>query len=197
MLPTAQLCKNGIVDSWREIDRAALFAHSPVAMLATVGPDGAPHLVPVVFAVHNDGEQPVVYTAVDAKRKTTKRLQRLTNIEANPRVSMLVDHYDEDWTQLWWVPADGLAEIHHSGDEMASGYALLRRKYVQYQTIALDGPLRDFTVAGGRPGRRDARALTSGFASCLIPLCSVPVVEKCGSQIRWEAPSLPGGEGHG
>jgi PPOX class probable F420-dependent enzyme len=130
-----------------EINAAALFAQSPVAMLATVGPDGAPHIVPVVFAVNTDREQPVIYTAVDAKRKSTKRLQRLTNIEANPRVSVLVDNYDEDWTQLWWVRADGVAEIHHSGDEMASGYALLRRKYVQYQRLALDGPVVTITVA--------------------------------------------------
>ncbi|BBZ20084.1 TIGR03668 family PPOX class F420-dependent oxidoreductase [Mycolicibacterium gadium] len=129
-----------------EIDAAALFAQSPVAMLATVGPDGAPHVVPVVFAVNTDREQPVIYTAVDAKRKSTKRLQRLTNIEANPRVSVLVDNYDEDWTKLWWVRADGVAEIHHSGDEMASGYALLRRKYLQYQRLALDGPVVTITV---------------------------------------------------
>lgn len=129
-----------------EIDAAALFAQSPVAMLATVGPDGAPHVVPVVFAVNTDREQPVIYTAVDAKRKSTKRLQRLTNIEANPRVSVLVDNYDEDWTKLWWVRADGVAEIHHSGDEMASGYALLRRKYRQYQRLALDGPVVTITV---------------------------------------------------
>ncbi|MBY0285891.1 MAG: TIGR03668 family PPOX class F420-dependent oxidoreductase [Mycobacteriaceae bacterium] len=130
-----------------EIDAAALFAQSPVAMLATVGPDGAPHVVPVVFAVNSDREQPVIYTAVDAKRKSTRRLQRLTNIEANPRVSVLVDNYDEDWTKLWWVRADGVAEIHPSGDEMASGYALLRRKYVQYQRLALDGPVVTITVA--------------------------------------------------
>jgi PPOX class probable F420-dependent enzyme len=129
-----------------DIAPAASFAESPVAMLATVGPDGAPHLVPVVFAVHNDGEQAVVYTAVDAKRKTTRRLQRLANIEANPRVSMLVDHYADDWTELWWVRADGLAQIHYSGDEMATGYALLRRKYVQYQRLALDGPVVTVTV---------------------------------------------------
>jgi PPOX class probable F420-dependent enzyme len=115
----------------------AMFAESPVAMLATVGPDGAPHLVPVVFAVHDD----VVYTAVDAKRKSTQRLRRLANIEANPKVSMLVDHYDDDWTQLWWVRADGIAAIHYSGEEMATGYALLRKKYLQYQRIALDGPV--------------------------------------------------------
>ena len=115
----------------------AMFAESPVAMLATVGADGAPHLVPVVFAVHDD----VVYTAVDAKRKSTQRLRRLANIEANPKVSMLVDHYDNDWTQLWWVRADGIAAIHYSGEEMATGYALLRKKYLQYQRIALDGPV--------------------------------------------------------
>ena len=120
-----------------ENDAAARFAESPVAMLATAGPDGKPHVVPVVFALHRN----VVYTAVDAKRKTTQRLRRLANIEGNPQVSMLVDHYDDDWSQLWWVRADGVAAIHYSGEEMAAGYALLRKKYVQYQRIALDGPV--------------------------------------------------------
>ena len=118
-------------------EAVAMFAESPVAMLATVGSDSAPHLVPVVFAVHGE----VVYTAIDAKRKTTPRLRRLINIEGNPRVSMLVDHYDNDWTQLWWVRADGVATVHYSGEEMAVGYALLRAKYTQYQRIALDGPV--------------------------------------------------------
>jgi PPOX class probable F420-dependent enzyme len=118
-------------------EAVAMFAGSPVAMLATAGADAIPHVVPVVFAVHGD----VVYTAVDAKRKSTQRLRRLANIEANPTVSMLVDHYDDDWSQLWWVRADGVATIHYSGDEMAAGYALLRAKYSQYQRIALDGPV--------------------------------------------------------
>jgi PPOX class probable F420-dependent enzyme len=120
-----------------EFDAATMFAESPVAMLATSAPDGAPHIVPVVFAVHGD----VVYTAVDAKRKSTQRLRRLANIEANPQVSMLVDHYEDDWSRLWWVRADGEAAVHYSGEEMASGYALLRKKYLQYQRIALDGPV--------------------------------------------------------
>ena len=120
-----------------ENEAAAKFAESPVAMLGTVGADGRPHLVPVVFAVHGD----VVYTAVDAKRKTTQRLRRLANIEADPQVSMLVDHYADDWSQLWWVRADGVAAVHLSGEGMAAGYALLRKKYVQYQRIALDGPV--------------------------------------------------------
>jgi PPOX class probable F420-dependent enzyme len=125
-----------------EFDAVAMFAESPVAMLATSTPEGVPHIVPVVFAVHGD----VVYTAVDAKRKSTRRLRRLANIEANPRVSLLVDHYVDDWSQLWWVRADGEAAIHHSGEEMASGYALLRKKYVQYQRIALDGPVVTINV---------------------------------------------------
>ena len=126
-----------------DTDAAARFAGSPVAMLATVGSDGVPHVVPVVFAVHRD----VVYTAVDAKRKSTQRLRRLVNIEANPQVSILVDHYEDDWTRLWWVRADGRAEIHYSGEEMATGYALLRRKYPQYQRLELAGPVVTIEVA--------------------------------------------------
>jgi PPOX class probable F420-dependent enzyme len=120
------------------------FASAPVARLATAGSDGVPHVVPVVFAL-SDG---IVYTAVDAKRKTTKRLRRLANIAANPSVSLIVDHYDEDWAQLWWVRADGVAEIHDGGQAMATGYALLRDKYPQYERIALDGPV--VTVAVSR-----------------------------------------------
>jgi PPOX class probable F420-dependent enzyme len=121
----------------RDDGAADRFADARVAMLSTSGADGEPHVVPVVFAMSHD----VVYTAVDAKRKSTQRLRRLANIAANPRVSLLVDHYDEDWTQLWWVRADGAAQIHDSGDDMAMGYALLRRKYPQYERIALDGPV--------------------------------------------------------
>jgi PPOX class probable F420-dependent enzyme len=123
------------------MDAAASFAEAPVASLATVGADGAPHVVPVVFAVRIVGADATIYTAVDAKRKSTHHLRRLANIAANPRVSLLVDHYDADWTQLWWVRADGMAAVHQSGEQMAIGYAELRRKYPQYQRIALDGPV--------------------------------------------------------
>jgi PPOX class probable F420-dependent enzyme len=120
-----------------DFDAEARFARSPVARLATAGPDGRPHLVPVVFAVHEQ----VVYTAVDAKPKTTQRLRRLSNIEANPQVSLLVDHYDDDWTQLWWVRADGIAAIVHDGSAASAGRDLLRAKYPQYQSVSLDGPV--------------------------------------------------------
>lgn len=125
-----------------DFDPKTRFAQAPVARLATVAPDGRPHLVPVVFAV--DGE--VIYTAVDAKPKTTQRLRRLANIDGNPLVSLLVDHYAEDWTQLWWVRVDGVAAIHHDGNAMRIGRDLLRAKYAQYQSVPLNGPVIAVTV---------------------------------------------------
>jgi PPOX class probable F420-dependent enzyme len=120
-----------------EFDPQARFARSPVARLATAAPDGWPHLVPVVFALRDD----VIYTAVDGKPKTTPLLRRLANIEHNPQVSLLVDHYTDDWTQLWWVRADGVAAIHHDGGTTDAGRDLLRAKYAQYQSVSLDGPV--------------------------------------------------------
>src|SRR6266851_419643 len=78
-----------------------------VARLATVGRDGRPHIVPITFAM-NDA---TIYFAIDFKPKKTTDLQRLRNIEANPSVSVLVDHYEADWTKLWWVRVDGSARI--------------------------------------------------------------------------------------
>lgn len=121
-------------------DAKASFAESPVARLATITPAGLPHLVPVVFAVAGDSPD-VVYTAVDAKPKTTRRLRRLTNIAHDPHVSLLVDHYADDWTRLWWVRADGAATVHTEGAAMESAYRLLRAKYPQYQSVSLDGPV--------------------------------------------------------
>ena len=123
-----------------ELDPWVRFTQSPVARLATVTPGGQPHLVPVVFAAAGDSRD-VVYTAVDAKPKTTRRLRRLANIETNPQVSLLVDEYADEWTRLWWVRADGVATIHTGDETMATGYRLLRAKYPQYQSVSLDGPV--------------------------------------------------------
>lgn len=123
-------------------DPQQLFSDAPVAALSTADDQGVPHLVPVVFAVRGD----TVYTAVDAKKKSTQRLRRLANIAVNPRVSLLVDHYAEDWAQLWWVRADGVATVHPDGEQMAIGYGLLRAKYSQYERTALDGPVVAVTV---------------------------------------------------
>ena len=131
-----------------EFDPKVRFTRSPIARLATVTPDGMPHVVPVVFAVDSDslGNHDVVYTAVDAKPKTTLRLRRLANIESNPQVSLLVDHYADDWTRLWWVRADGVARIHSGGEALDTGCRLLRAKYPQYQSVPLHGPVIAVTV---------------------------------------------------
>ena len=122
------------------------FTAARVARLATVTTDGAPHLVPVVFAVRLHTHGTTVFTAVDGKPKSTQRLKRLANIEHNPRVSLLVDHYDDDWTQLWWIRADGDATVVHDGPVHAEGYGALRAKYAQYQSVPLDGAVIAITV---------------------------------------------------
>ena len=86
----------------------ARFAAARVARLATADAAGRPHLVPIAFAVVGD----TIYSAVDAKPKRTRALRRLANVRANPAVSLLVDHWDEeDWSRLWWVRADGRGRV--------------------------------------------------------------------------------------
>jgi PPOX class probable F420-dependent enzyme len=110
-----------------------LFAVARVARLATVRADGAPHLVPVTFAL--DGDR--LLTAVDAKPKRHRRLRRLSNVAAEPRVSLLVDHYDEDWSRLWWVRADGEARVADLDEAMI---APLAAKYPPYADQPPAGP---------------------------------------------------------
>ncbi len=109
------------------------FAGARVARLATVGADGAPHVVPIVFAVTGD----VIHSAVDAKPKRHNRLRRLANIAHEPRVSVLADHYDDDWSLLWWVRADGVAAVL---TESPDGLAALTAKYPQYRLTPPPGP---------------------------------------------------------
>ncbi|MPZ73366.1 MAG: TIGR03668 family PPOX class F420-dependent oxidoreductase, partial [Nitriliruptorales bacterium] len=85
--------------------------------------------VPLVFALDGD----VVYTAVDQKPKQTQRLQRLDNLRHEPRCALLVDHYDDDWSRLWWVRADGLADVVDDPRADHPGFALLAAKYEAYR----------------------------------------------------------------
>jgi PPOX class probable F420-dependent enzyme len=104
------------------------FARARVASLATADASGRPHLVPVVFAV--EGER--VYSVVDAKPKRTSALRRLENVRANPAVALLVDHYEEDWSALWWVRAEGVARVLAPDEtEALRAVALLRERYPQ------------------------------------------------------------------
>jgi PPOX class probable F420-dependent enzyme len=102
------------------------FAAARVARLATVGAGGAPHLVPVTFALRADR----IVIAVDHKPKRTTNLARLRNIEADPRVSLLADHYADDWDRLWWVRADGTARVLRSSPLVS----WLVEKYPQYSS---------------------------------------------------------------
>jgi PPOX class probable F420-dependent enzyme len=114
------------------------FTRADVLRLATADADGRPHLVPCTFAVDGAGR---VVIGIDNKPKSTGKLRRLANIEANPKVSMLVDHYSSDWEQLWWVRTDGVAAIERSGSEHGAHWELLKSKYPQYVGQLLDGPV--------------------------------------------------------
>ena len=114
----------------------ARFESARVARLATADADGKPHIVPIVFAI--DGGR--IVTAIDGKRKGGGALRRLENITVNPRVSVLVDAYDEDWSQLWWARADGTASIHREGPLREQALQLLRDRYAQYGQVSLSGP---------------------------------------------------------
>ena len=123
-------------------DARRLFLDSRVARLATLSRSGRPHLVPVTFAVAGD----VIYSAVDTKPKTTVNLARLRNIRADARVTVLADHYAEDWTALWWVRADGRAAIVADPAAMAGPIGLLAQKYPQYRAGPPAGPVIVITV---------------------------------------------------
>jgi PPOX class probable F420-dependent enzyme len=111
-------------EAWRRL------AASRIAYLATVRADGRPHVVPIVFAA----EDRIVYSIADPKPKTGLDLLRHRNVEANPSVSVLVEHYDESWERLWWVRADGIATVVEHGPGRDTTIRLLRAKYPQYAT---------------------------------------------------------------
>ena len=131
--------KRCAIDS-EQITRRLTEARS--ATLGTVDHEGRPHLVPIVFA-YREGR---IYTAVDGKPKSTRRLKRLRNIEANPGVSVLVDRYDDDWTRLWWIRVDGTARVIGSGPSFREGIALLTSKYQPYGDQPPPGPVIEVRV---------------------------------------------------
>lgn len=130
------------LDAVRDRIDAARSAH-----LATASADAAPHLIPVVFALNGDA----VYIAIDEKPKTTTRIRRLRNIEENPQATLLIDHYDDDWTKLWWIMLRGRAEIltpdAWDADEATAAISALRTRYPQYAAHALEErPLIRLTI---------------------------------------------------
>lgn len=116
-----------------------------VARLATLDDQQSPHLIPICFVLHEN----VFYSAIDRKPKRVApaRLARLTNIEKTPQVALLVDHYEEDWTLLWYVLVRGEAALVSTPAERKQALLALRAKYPQYRGEMLqeDAPLLRIT----------------------------------------------------
>lgn len=121
-------------------------AAAPVARLATVTSGGRPHVVPCCFVLAGD----VIWSAVDAKPKSTLALRRIANLRANPAVAVLVDHYDEDWSELWWVRLDGDGRVVETGPERDRAIERLTAKYPQYRRSPPPGPVVAVDVTAWR-----------------------------------------------
>jgi PPOX class probable F420-dependent enzyme len=133
-----------------EAEARRRFARGRVARLATVDEEGRPRVVPCCFVLAGE----VVYSAVDEKPKRSPDLARLRDMATNPNVTLVVDHYDEDWDTVWWARVRGLARMA-TGDEEAQGVRLLRAKYPQYETHQLARVVAvDLTEVRGWEARR-------------------------------------------
>jgi coenzyme F420-0:L-glutamate ligase / coenzyme F420-1:gamma-L-glutamate ligase len=120
----------------------ALLRDARRGVLATIARDGTPRLVPIAFVFAPAG---VIYSALDEKPKSLtdpRELARVHDIQARPRVSVLADEWSEDWSGLAWVRVVGTARLVDPDGDSASEHAeavrLLRAKYLQYETHALE-----------------------------------------------------------
>ncbi len=93
--------------------------------------------MPIVFALEGD----TLYSAVDRKPKRSLRLRRIENARVRPDVTILVDHYDEDWGRLWWIRLRGRARVLDQGEERERALTLLTKKYPQYRSEPPPGPV--------------------------------------------------------
>lgn len=118
-----------------DLDRSFIDAHR-VARLATADAQGVPHVVPICFVVLGN----TLYLTIDEKPKQdVRRLKRLRNIAENDQVAVIVDRYDDDWSQLGWVMLRGPAEIVETGPDHAAAQAALKTRYPQYRAMQLAG----------------------------------------------------------
>ena len=117
------------------VPQIAFVEEQRVAHLATADADGRPHVVPVCFAY----AEARFYIAIDEKPKRSLRLKRLRNIAENPQVAIVFDRYDEDWSRLGWVLVQGTAAVIDGGTEHERALAILRERYAQYRSMALEG----------------------------------------------------------
>jgi PPOX class probable F420-dependent enzyme len=104
----------------------ALLERTRRAVMTTLGPDGSPHSVPVVFATVADE----IVSPIDHKPKTGRVLARVRNLERDDRVTLLVDRWEEDWTQLAWLMVRGRAVVDPNAP--AEVLQSLNARYPQY-----------------------------------------------------------------
>ncbi len=108
-----------------------------LAHLATADADGFPHVLPVCFTIDNNN----IFVTIDEKPKQLPRrpLKRLRNIAENPHVALVADHYDDaEWSRLGWVMVRGRADILVGGAEHTRAKGLLAKRYLQYQSMAIE-----------------------------------------------------------
>ncbi len=109
-------------------------AAARVARVGTLDEHGRVHLVPIVFVVDGD----TLYSSSDP---SDRRVKRLRNIETNPGVVVLVDEYDEEWENVWWVRMRGRGRVLEDGAEVSRARELLAEKYPQYEGDPGSGPV--------------------------------------------------------
>jgi PPOX class probable F420-dependent enzyme len=114
-----------------------------VARLATTNTGLGVDVVPITFALLGDDR---LVSIVDQKPKSTTRLRRLDNIRANPEVTVLVDHYEDDWERLWWVRMRGRASAVAEGDLFEEALAALVARYPQYVDAPPPGPVVSVSI---------------------------------------------------
>jgi PPOX class probable F420-dependent enzyme len=124
-----------------------LVASARSARVATIDPDGRPNLVPIVFVLEGD----TLYSSVDAKPKESPQLRRLANVRDRPEgIAVLIDHYEEDWPELWWVRLRGRARVLTDGPERDRALELLVEKYARYRDMPPQGDVLTVDVAEWR-----------------------------------------------
>ena len=128
-------------------------AEARVARLATIEADGRAHLVPICFAV----EEERLYSAVDQKPKRSRDLRRLRNLRERPWATVLVDHYEEDWSRLWWARLRGPARILDGGEEAAARSTSWARSTPSTGGTRRPGRSSRWTSSSGARGPRGAR----------------------------------------
>jgi PPOX class probable F420-dependent enzyme len=107
-----------------------------IGHLATSDREGAPHNIPVCFWFDESSR---FYFIVDEKPKRLggTGLKRMRNIAANPHVALVIDNYEEDWSNLAYVLVHGDAQVVDDPAEYMLALRNLRDKYQQYRSMTL------------------------------------------------------------